>query len=150
MNKIIFKLLLAVLVLSGCTTNQAIKLTPADSSLPRTAFEIGTFTNETQTAELNDYESFYFDELRRVLQEKGILTASDGPGKIILNTRVLDYSPGNAFKRWLMPGWGKTVCAAQVDLIDQASGSKIGMVAVRRSIGFGGAFTIGAYRTLFK
>ena len=49
-----------------------------------------------------------------------------------------------------MPGWGKKICAVQVDIKEKTSGQKLGAIAVRRSIGFGGAFTIGAYRTVFK
>ncbi|WP_096399470.1 DUF4410 domain-containing protein [Candidatus Desulfovibrio trichonymphae] len=33
-------------------------------------------------------------------------------GNYIINVNILKYEPGNAFKRWLMPGAGETKLAA--------------------------------------
>lgn len=142
-------LFLTIFSLTGCATSQSIVLSPADSTLPRDNFKIGSFTNETSELSLSDYETYYRLELQSALKKKNINTVLEDSGEIVLNTRIVDYQAGNAFKRWLMPGWGKTVCAIQVDILD-AAGKKKGAVGIRRSIGFGGAYTIGAYKTVFK
>lgn len=134
----------------GCTTNQSIVLSPAGSTLPLDNFKAGSFTNETSETALSDYEGYFKEELEKALKKRNVTIATDDAGIIVLNTRILDYKPGNAFKRWLMPGWGKTICAAQVDVLENPGEQKRGMISVRRSIGFGGAYTIGAHRTVFK
>lgn len=62
-----------------------------------------------------------------------------------IETEILVYEPGNAFKRWLMPDWGSTKFVTK-SLIYDKNNTLIATVPVERSIGFGGAFTIGAWK----
>lgn len=64
------------------------------------------------------------------------------------NCRILGYEKGDAFKRWLMPGWGSTVLTVQCDLLD--SGSKVGNLEAERTVDAGGAYTVGAWEKVFK
>ena len=57
--------------------------------------------------------------------------------------------PGNAFQRWLLPGWGSTVLAVRGTLRDQPSGKSAASIDYQRSVHFGGLYTVGAWETIF-
>jgi hypothetical protein len=68
---------------------------------------------------------------------------------LIINTKIVEYDEGDAFKRWLLPGWGSTVLSLHCELKDSQSGSIVGNADARRTVSFGGAYTIGAWKTIF-
>ena len=66
----------------------------------------------------------------------------------VINVTLLDYAPGNAFHRWLMPGLGATKLSVVAE-VAYAQGPALAEIPVERSIGFGGAYTVGAWRYVF-
>jgi len=68
---------------------------------------------------------------------------------LILTSQIVEYEEGDAFKRWLLPGWGTTVLSIHCELKDSATGKLLGAVEARRTISIGGAYSIGAWRTVF-
>ena len=62
-----------------------------------------------------------------------------------IETKIINYEPGNAFTRWLLPCAGATKLATISSVLDK-EGTVVATVPVERSIGFGGAFTIGAWK----
>ena len=92
----------------------------------------------------------FTDALTQQLQGDNLLWAGGQPaGHLTIATKIVEYEPGNAFKRWLLPGYGSTVIALHSELKDSASGKLVGPVDARRTVSFGGAFMIGAWRTIF-
>jgi len=89
--------------------------------------------------------------LRRALTEKltaeKLLWNDTTPKKLVLDSKILDYDEGNAFKRWLLPGWGATVLTIQSDL--RQDGQLVGTVDAKRTVSAGGGYTIGAWKTIF-
>jgi len=65
-----------------------------------------------------------------------------------IDVTILRYEPGDAFKRWLMPGWGATVLDVAVAVKDPAN-NKVGEMSISRNIAAGGGYTIGAWKYVF-
>lgn len=80
------------------------------------------------------------------LNEAGLYTEENPNYSIELTIRK--YEPGNAFGRWLMPGVGSTVL--QVSSHVRESENLVGTIETRNSIDAGGAYSIGAWKTIFK
>jgi hypothetical protein len=68
---------------------------------------------------------------------------------LILAAQILDYERGDAFKRWLLPGYGSTVLSVRGELTDTADGRLVGSFEARRTVSIGGAYSAGAWRTIF-
>ena len=66
----------------------------------------------------------------------------------MLDCKIVEYDKGNAFKRWLLPGWGSTALSIECNL--REGSLVVGTIEVRRTIDVGGGYTIGAWRTVFK
>ncbi len=67
----------------------------------------------------------------------------------VLDLRILEYRPGNAFKRWLLPGYGATLLRVEGELSDPRDGSQVATLEHGRSVAAGGAYTIGAWKSIF-
>jgi hypothetical protein len=65
-----------------------------------------------------------------------------------LNVNIVSYAPGNAFARWLLPGAGATKLGVLASVLAQ-DGVLVAKMPVERSIGFGGAYTVGAWKHVF-
>ena len=115
-----------------------------------TRIEVGPVTNDTgQTFDVN-IQQMFTDALTKQLQTDNLLwTAGQQGGHLIINSKIVEYDPGNAFKRWLLPGYGSTVITLHCELKDSAGGKLIGSVDAHRTVSFGGAFTIGAWERIF-
>lgn len=121
----------------GCGTVQH-KLSFHEGYKPEqdTKIEVGSVVNETgQTFDI-DIEAMLKESITEALKnEKLICTGSEGH-KLVLSSKIINYKKGDAFKRWLMPGWGGTELSIQCDLKD---GDKIvGSAEARRTVVAGG------------
>lgn len=136
------------LVLYGCGTVDH-KLTLKDNYAPKigSGIEVGKVTNETgQTFEVN-MEQLMREALTEQLTKESMLVTQASANKIGITSKIVEYDEGNAFKRWLLPGWGATVLAVQCDL--KEGSQLIGSVEARRTVSAGGGYTIGAWRYIF-
>jgi len=112
--------------------------------------EVGPVTNETGATLEVDVSGMFTQALTEQLQSQQMLWESATPGDhLIISTKVVEYDEGNAFKRWLLPGWGSTVLTLHCELKDSVSGKMVGTADARRTVSFGGAYTIGAWKTIF-
>src|SRR5712692_2636283 len=141
------------LVLSGCgaVSHEAALL---GNYVPESGsrIEVGTITNATgQVPKVDDevvnIEQLLSDALAQKLRGEDLLWAGDPSRKLVLITKIVEYEPGDAFKRWLLPGWGSTVVSVECEL--RAANQLVGTVRARRTVSFGGVYTIGAWRTIF-
>jgi hypothetical protein len=113
-----------------------------------TKIEVGSVTNQTgQTFNDVNVEQLLSDALAEALRKEDLLWAGGGSRKLVLTSKIAEYEPGNAFKRWLLPGWGSTVLTVQGDL--KEGDRLVGSVEARRTVSIGGGYTIGAWRTIF-
>jgi hypothetical protein len=81
------------------------------------------------------------------LAKKGYF-AENGESIYTLDVVVLEYSPGNAFARWLMPGLGATRLRIGTTLTDCME-VKIAEIPVEMNVAAGGGYTIGAWEHVF-
>lgn len=89
-----------------------------------------------------DLEKAFREALMKAVEKQGI-EGSD----YTIETKIVTYEPGNAFARWLMPGAGATKLATVSSVLDK-EGKVAATIPVERSIGFGGAYTIGAWKSV--
>jgi hypothetical protein len=141
---------IALFLLSACgTVEHKVNLLNNFTPDSATGIEVGKVVNET--GKTFDPEVNVEDMLRRALTGKlsaeGLSWSNATPKKLVLDSKILDYDQGDAFKRWLLPGWGSTVLTIQSDL--RQEGQVVGTVDAKRTVSVGGAYTIGAWKTVF-
>ena len=147
--------LMLVFAMSGCgtTTRQA---TFEQDFTPTAAAKItvGEISDAAPRGKRGDQEDFDTEAELRVqleskLLERGLLSTDDAEGKpYILNARIIDYEPGSAGKRWLVPGYGATELSVECTVHE--GDRVIGTVYARRTVEAGGLYTVGAWRTVFE
>jgi len=144
-----FGIFLLSLALIGCgSVEHKLDLQSSYSPAVATKIEVGKVTNETgQTFDVN-VEQMLTDALAEKLGEKNLLWTGQQEEKLLLLSKIVEYEKGNAFKRWLLPGWGSTVIAIHADL--KKGDQLVGSEQARRTVSIGGAYTIGAWRTIFN
>jgi uncharacterized lipoprotein YajG len=88
--------------------------------------------------------------LEESLREKGLLLDDDSVKQYyFISARILDYEMGNAFKRWLMPGYGSTVLGVHTDVIDSETGETLTYMEHRQTTAAGGLYSVGAWESIF-
>ena len=138
-----------VCLATGCgTVKHTMNLSAGYAMSPDAKIEVGPVLNQTGKQLDIDIEKMLTDALTEQLQKENLLAMGGDSQKLVIQSKVIEYDKGNAFKRWLMPGWGSTVLTIQCDLKD---GDKIvGTADARRTISIGGAYSIGAWKTVFE
>jgi len=147
-NFITIGLGVALLCAAGCGSVQH-KASFNDAFTPSagTKIAVGTVKNETGQQFDVDVEQMLSDALAEKLRKQNMLSESQESSQLLLTCKIVEYQKGDAFKRWLLPGWGSTVLSIQGNLIDKDE--IIGTVQARRTVSVGGGYTIGAWRTVF-
>ena len=113
-----------------------------------TKIEIGKVTNETGQVFDFNIEQVLTDALAEKLREANLLWTGQGDDRLILSSNIIEYDKGNAFKRWLLPGWGSTVITVHADF--KKGALLVGSEKARRTVSIGGAYSIGAWMTIFS
>ena len=139
--------ILTIMTLIGCGAVQH-KVTFQDySPQSQTKIEVGQVTNETKETFDVNVEQMLTDAFAEELRKETMLWDGGSDTKLVLSSKIVEYAKGDAFKRWLLPGWGSTVLTIQCDLKD---GNKVvGSAEARRTVSIGGGYTIGAWKTIF-
>jgi hypothetical protein len=138
----------SVMVATGCgSVSHQLVLNQDYVPSADTKVAIGPVNNNTG----HEYDIYIVDMFKGALQDKlaheNIMWGGDGGEKITISTKIIEYEEGNAFQRWLLPGWGTTVLSVQCEL---RNGERlVGSVEARRTVSAGGGYTIGAWRYIF-
>lgn len=97
-----------------------------------------------------DAERFLQAALQNSLKENGLLLEDTTKKEYyLISAQILDYEMGNAFKRWLMPGYGSTVLAVHTDVIDSETGEIITYMEHRQTVAAGGLYSVDAWEQIF-
>ena len=140
---------LLLIILTGCGTVQHnVAFQEGYNPQSNMLVDVGSVINETGNDFDIDIEKMLSDALVEALNEKQLLSTGNEGNKLIIETKIVSYTKGDAFKRWLMPGWGETALIIQSDLRDN-SGIVVGSVTATRTVTAGGGYTIGAWKTVF-
>ena len=143
-------ILIALLLVAGCgTVEHKVALDQQYSVLLGTKVVLGSVKNQTGQSFDIDVEKMLADALGQALKERNLQWTGGSAPKLMLATDIVEYAKGNAFKRWLMPGWGSTVLVVRGALYE-SDGRKVGSVDAKRTVDAGGGYTIGAWETIFR
>jgi tetratricopeptide (TPR) repeat protein len=145
----IFYGLVFMTVATGCgTVNHKVDF--KDNYLPPsgTKIELGRVVNKTGEEFDIDIRGMLSYSLEKTLKEKELLWSSYEAPRLLLESNIIEYKKGDAFKRWLLPGWGATILIVRCDLVDDDN-NIVGSVKATRTVSAGGAYTIGAWKTIF-
>ena len=146
---LIFCGFLFMVVATGCGTVQhKVDFKDKYAPPPNTKIELGRVMNKTGDEFDIDIKKMLSDSLEKTLKEKELLWTGTGGSKLLLESNIIEYKKGDAFKRWLLPGWGSTILIVRCDLVDEDN-RIVGSVDAKRTVDAGGGYTIGAWKTVF-
>ena len=143
---------LAAIVSAGCgSANRNVRFDDGYNCAAGTKVEVPPATNSTgKTFEEVDVAKALSEELAKALGNEGIYADDLYAGsRLKLPCQVTEYEPGSAFKRWLWPGYGSTVLAVKCELAEAGTDIVVGTADARRTVDAGGAYTIGAWKSIF-
>lgn len=141
--------LLAISALIGCGTAQhAVKVEDEQAFKSDTKIVVGEVSNKTGESFDIDIEALFEDALVKELENQALLGQKDDTGAITMNASIIEYTKGDAFKRWLMPGYGSTKLVVECQLLD-SEGNVDAVAQANRSVDFGGGYTAGAWKKIF-
>lgn len=141
-------------LLAACgTATHTAKFEPGFVPSETSVVSIGEITNvsppypDDEKVELKPADELR-TQLKQKLQENGMLASSGSAGTVyVLTPEIREYRPGSAFKRWLWPGYGSTIL--WVESVLREGAKKIGKFSTRHTVDAGGAYTAGAYQSIF-
>ncbi len=143
-------ILVALLLFTGCgTVEHKVDLDKQYTVQPGTMVLLGPVKNQTGQSFDIDVEKMLADAFLQALKKRNLEWTGDTAPKLELTADIVEYQKGDAFKRWLMPGWGSTVLVVRGELYD-ADKRKIGSVDAKRTVDAGGGYTIGAWESIFR
>ena len=96
-----------------------------------------------------DIEEMLADALEDQLLEEDLLWLGVEEPVLLIESRIIGYKKGSAFKRWMMPGWGATELSIRCKLKDDKN-NVVGKAAATREVFAGGGYTVGAWKTVFN
>jgi len=141
---------LAMLFVAGCGTVQhKVSLEQGYRVQPGTKVVVGSVKNTTGQSFDIDIEKMLGDALTQTLKDRNLYWTSDPAPKLVLSADIVEYAKGDAFKRWLMPGYGATALVVRATLTD-TNDRKVGAVEAKRTVEAGGGYTIGAWESVFR
>lgn len=143
--------LVSILILAGCgATNFESKLPKHLALQPGETIEYVSIENVTGKT-LDPAADQIFDEyMQELLRERKLLNVSPQPAVFVFKSKLIEYEPGNAFGRWLLPGLGTTVCTVHAEILDKRNGALVGSMESRQTVSVGGAYSIGADKYICK
>ena len=144
----------ALLVLSGCSTKTYYQPIPGEATVQPTASFVVGKTEDLSGYKFSDEDKDKFDlatamddALKAELGKAGALRL-DGADYVI-DTKIINYAPGNAALRWLLPGAGETRLTVESSIINN-EGRVVAKIPVDRQVAAGGVQTVGAYKYVFE
>ena len=136
-----------ILLVIGCATNSNIQINSSGGLDPNLSIDRIEAVNSTG----KDFEGINVEIEMRMATIEAVRNAGlkDRAGTSHhLRVDIVQYEKGNAAARWLMPGLGKTILSVEATLFDSQE-KPVASSQATRSVGAGGAFTIGAWKAVF-
>jgi hypothetical protein len=88
-------------------------------------------------------------QIESKLAAADLAAAPDSPDTIILTPTITAYEPGSAGLRWVSNG-ATGATELTVKCIIQQNGIDVGKINIRRTIEFGGLYTIGQWKIIYS
>ncbi len=110
--------------LAGCgATNLESKLPESFSLQPGQTIEFLPIENVTGKTLDPPADQIFNQYMSGLLKERKLLNVTNEPATVILKSKLIEYEPGNAFGRWLLPGLGTTVCTVDAEILEKGTGA---------------------------
>ncbi|MBK5099574.1 MAG: DUF4410 domain-containing protein [Desulfobacteraceae bacterium] len=145
-------LICAVMLFAGCATGpETSKIQSGGLPKPGAKIVLATIGNKSGEAFEYDVENLLRNAIETALKKENLSvdTAIQRPD-FTLSLFITEYRPGNAFKRWLLPGYGGTVLAVDGELRDTKDHGVIATITHKQGVYAGGAYSIGAWEYIFN
>ena len=147
-------LILLLLLIGGCTSTKPVVRMEKNVSLTKyKMFEVPPVSNETGKTFEFDVANELTQQIKLLLNEKGYTINNENEIQdniLTITNSLIVYEPGNAVKRWLLPGAGATKTIVKTSLIDKKSGEIIGEMLTTKQISGGGLYSVGADKSILK
>jgi hypothetical protein len=138
------------LIFGGCTNVQhQVRLNKEYIPKENVSIKVANVVNDTGFDFDVDIEELLADALEDQLLEEDLLWLGGAEPFLLMESRIIGYKKGSAFKRWMMPGWGATELSIRCELKDNKN-NVVGKAAAIREVFAGGAYTVGAWQTVFN
>jgi len=125
---------------------------PSEEFTESKKFAVGEITSKAFVAESDgiNVKEMMTQSLNNALEEAGRKWGGDAKNDYaMINIKVVNYEPGNAFGRWLFPGVGATVLSVEGNLVESDGSKILAIIKDQRGVYAGGAYTIGAWKYIF-
>lgn len=109
--------------------------------------------NETGKTFEQDVAALLTAQLKEKFQEKNLPiseAAQPGDDTLVVQSTMLVFVAGDAFKRWLMPGAGKTQCTVRTRLLAPGTDQVLAEIVAAKEVGAGGLYSAGADEWILK
>ncbi|WP_461521810.1 DUF4410 domain-containing protein [Porticoccus sp.] len=145
-----YYLIISIMVtLAGCGTSTNVADIKDGYILdPTNKIAVTEVSNRTGQSIDIDIETIFRDALVYRLKEQDLFIEHSSKNNLTISTQILGYQKGNAFKRWLMPGYGSTTLSTASQLTDSED-NIIVSIQSSRTIDGGGVYTIGGWNDIF-
>lgn len=143
--------LIPVLLLTACvgTAKHDVKVHDAQAFSSDTRVIVGEVANKTGESFDIDIEAMLKSAMEQQLSDEKLLGREGDADLVTMNVNIIEYRKGDAFKRWLWPGYGSTVLVIEATLLD-SEGNVDATAQANRSVDAGGGYTIGAWKSIFE
>lgn len=146
-----FSVICSMLLLTACATTETQTFSSDPLVRPGAKIQLGSVTVPPEKSYETDAAGLMRSALQISLSENDIAWQGEPDSdRFVLDIIVQDYEPGNAFKRWLLPGYGSTIVHVSGKLTDLSTGELAGEVDYERGVHWGGGYTIGTWETVFQ
>jgi hypothetical protein len=149
---LLFFFLFALVISAGCSTkSQFNKVSDTQNQCPPYVAVSDIKDSSNYAPGKNDPAISPADMMRSAMKneltKKGCF-ADKADNTYTIKIEILEYAPGNAFARWLMPGAGASKLKVITTVID-CKNVEIASIPIDRSVAAGGGYTIGAWEYVF-
>lgn len=142
-------LILSVLILVACgTAEHSVRVEDQQAFRVDTTIVVGSVSNKTGESFDVDIEAMLRNAMIDELKKEKLLGQQGDPGVVSMDVNIIEYRKGDAFKRWLWPGYGSTVLVVEATLLD-TEGNVDATAQANRSVDAGGGYTVGAWKSVF-
>lgn len=142
-------LILSALILVACgTAEHSVRVEDQQAFRADTTIVVGSVSNKTGESFDVDIEAMLRDAMIDELKKENLLGRQGDPGVVSMDVNIIEYRKGDAFKRWLWPGYGSTVLVVEATLLD-TEGNVDATAQANRSVDAGGGYTVGAWKSVF-
>ena len=143
-------LIIPILFLTACgTVEHSVRVEDEQAFGADTRIMVGEVANKTGESFDIDIEAMLREAVVNELTKESLLGQKGVPGVVTMDVNIIEYRKGDAFKRWLWPGYGSTVLVVEATLLD-ADGNVDATAQANRSVDAGGGYTVGAWEKIFE